>query len=38
MAMIDLQSLLIGIAVGIFSVVCIRIVDYIFEKFTRKNK
>ena len=38
MAMIDLELLLIGIAVGVFSVVCVRIVDYIFEKFTRKNK
>jgi hypothetical protein len=37
MAMIDIESLLIGIGVGIFAVVCVRIVDYIFAKLKEKN-
>jgi hypothetical protein len=37
MAMIDIESLLIGIGVGIFAVVCVRIVDYIFAKLKDKN-
>jgi len=37
MAMIDIESLLIGIGVGIFAVVCVRIVDYIFAKLKELN-
>jgi hypothetical protein len=33
----DLESLLLGIGVGIFAVVCVRIVDYIFDKIKEKT-
>ena len=35
--MIDVGSLLIGIGVGLFAVICVRIVDYIFAKLKEKN-
>ena len=37
MAMIDVESLVIGIGIGIFAVVCVRVVDYIFAKLKEKN-
>jgi hypothetical protein len=37
MAIIDVESLVIGIGIGIFAVVCVRIVDYIFTKLKDKN-
>jgi hypothetical protein len=33
----NFESLMIGIGVGLFAVVCVRIVDYIFAKFKEKN-
>jgi hypothetical protein len=30
--MIDFESLIIGIGVGLFAVACVRIVDYFFAK------
>jgi hypothetical protein len=35
--MIDFESLMIGVGVGIFAVVCVRIIDYIFAKLKEKN-
>jgi hypothetical protein len=35
--MIDFESLMIGIGVGLFAVVCVRIIDYIFAKLKEKN-
>ncbi len=37
MAMIDIESMLIGIGIGLFAVACVRIVDYIFSKLKEKN-
>jgi hypothetical protein len=31
--MIDVESLMLGIGVGLFAGVCVRITDYIFDKF-----
>jgi hypothetical protein len=33
----NFESLLIGIGVGLFAVVCVRIIDYIFAKLKEKN-
>jgi hypothetical protein len=33
----NFESLLIGIGVGLFAVVCVRIIDYIFAKLKGKN-
>lgn len=30
--MIEFESLMLGIGVGIFAVICVRTVDYIFDK------
>jgi hypothetical protein len=35
--MIDFESLMIGVGVGLFAVVCVRIIDYIFAKLKEKN-
>jgi hypothetical protein len=35
--MIDFESLMIGVGVGLFAVVCVRIIDYIFAKFKERN-
>jgi hypothetical protein len=35
--MTDLESLLIGIGLGLFVAVCVRIIDYIFAKLKEKN-
>jgi hypothetical protein len=35
--MIDVESLLIGVGVGLFAGFCVRIVDYIFDKLKEKN-
>jgi hypothetical protein len=35
--MIDLESLLIGIGVGLFAVACVRAIDYIFAKLKEKT-
>jgi hypothetical protein len=37
MAMIDAESLFIGIGVGLFAVVCVRIIDYIETKLKEKH-
>jgi hypothetical protein len=37
MAVIDAESLLIGIVAGLFAVVCVRIIDYIKTKLKEKN-
>ena len=34
---LDILSLLLGIGVGTFAVICVRIVDYIFDKLKEKN-
>jgi hypothetical protein len=28
----DFESLLIGIGIGLFAVICVRVIDYIFDK------
>ena len=33
----NFESLMIGIGVGLFAVVCVRIVDYVFAKLKEKN-
>jgi hypothetical protein len=33
----DIISILIGIGVGCFAVICIRIIDYIFDKCKEEN-
>jgi len=33
----DFELLLIGIGVGLFAVICVRIIDYIFDKLKEKN-
>jgi hypothetical protein len=33
----NFESLMIGIGVGLFAVVCVRIIDYIFDKLKEKN-
>jgi len=33
----NFESLMIGIGVGLFAVVCVRIIDYIFAKLKEKN-
>jgi hypothetical protein len=35
--MIDFECLLIGIGLGLFAVVCVRIIDYIFAKLKERN-
>jgi hypothetical protein len=30
--MIEFESLMLGIGVGVFAVICVRTVDYIFDK------
>jgi hypothetical protein len=37
MLTIDFESLMIGIGLGLFAVVCVRIIDYIFAKLKEKN-
>jgi hypothetical protein len=34
---LDIISILIGIGIGLFAVVCIRVIDYIFDKLKDKN-
>ena len=33
----DFESLLIGIGIGLLAVVCVRVIDYIFDKLKDKN-
>jgi hypothetical protein len=33
----NFESLMMGVGVGLFAVVCVRIIDYIFAKFKGKN-
>jgi hypothetical protein len=33
----NFESLMIGIGVGLFAVVCVRTIDYIFAKLKEKN-
>jgi hypothetical protein len=33
----NFESLMIGIGVGLFAVVCVRIIDYIFAKLKEKS-
>jgi hypothetical protein len=33
----DFESLLIGIGIGLFAVVCVRVIDYIFDKIKEEN-
>ena len=33
----NFESLMIGIGVGLFAVVCVRIVDYVFTKLKGKH-
>jgi hypothetical protein len=35
--MIDFESLMIGVGVGLFAVFCVRIIDYIFDKLKEKS-
>ena len=35
--MIDFESLMIGVGVGLFAVICVRIIDYIFAELKEKN-
>ena len=37
MMMVDVESLMIGVGVGLFAVVCVRTIDYIFAKLKEKN-
>ena len=34
---LDILSVLIGIGVGTFAVICVRAIDYIFDKLKEKN-
>jgi hypothetical protein len=33
----DISSILIGVGIGCFAVVCVRAIDYIFDKLKEKN-
>jgi hypothetical protein len=35
--MLDILSLLIGIGVGTFAIICVRVVDYAFDKLKDKT-
>jgi uncharacterized membrane protein len=35
---LDILSLLIGVGMGTLAVICVRVIDYIFDKFKEKNK
>ena len=33
----DILSLLIGIGIGTFAVICVRVIDFLFDKLKEKN-
>jgi hypothetical protein len=33
----NFESLMVGVGIGLFAVVCVRIVDYVFAKLKEKN-
>jgi hypothetical protein len=34
----DIVSILIGVGIGLLAVICVRAIDYIFNKLKEKNK